>query len=83
MKKRRHPKEKGELMAGDPPHKTGQSWSRKYYTGLTDLEHQANDRWFKHALSLLTDDGILAVPNLVRAFNKQGEEVDVKRVLNR
>ena len=52
------------------------SWSRKYYGGLTDAQHEANDEWFKRSLSLLADTGVLIVPNLQLVFNKRGEQVD-------
>jgi hypothetical protein len=51
------------------------SWSRAYYMGLSDSQHQANDEWFATMLRMLKDDGILGVPNLQKAFNKQGQEV--------
>tara|TARA_R100000951_G_scaffold113971_1_gene117176 strand:+ start:157 stop:318 length:162 start_codon:yes stop_codon:yes gene_type:complete len=50
------------------------SWSKKYYTDLTDAQHDVNDAWFKNMLSMLNDTGILYVPNLNKSFNKQGEE---------
>jgi len=43
--------------------------------GLSDSQHQANDEWFATMLRMLKDDGILGVPNLQKAFNKQGQEV--------
>ena len=49
------------------------SWSRKYYPGLPDYQHDANDEWFKRSLELLTPTGTLTVPNLGLVFNKQGE----------
>ena len=49
------------------------SWSRKYYSGLPDWQHQANDEWFRRSLELLTDTGVLIVPNLNKTFNKKGE----------
>jgi hypothetical protein len=52
------------------------SWSKKYYNGLTESQHQANDAWFQRVLDLLTDAGFLMIPNLKKAFNKQGEEVE-------
>tara|TARA_R110002167_G_scaffold228112_1_gene433215 strand:+ start:60 stop:224 length:165 start_codon:yes stop_codon:yes gene_type:complete len=52
------------------------SWSKKYYADLSEFEHDANDGWFKNMLSMLTDKGILYVPNLDKRFNKQGEEED-------
>ena len=51
------------------------SWSRKYYKGLEDWKHNANDAWFKKALVLLSGKGVLFVPNLQNGFNKKGEEV--------
>ena len=51
------------------------SWSKKYYKGLTEAQHKANDDWFKDMLRLLKDKGILAVPNLQKSFNKKGEEI--------
>ena len=50
------------------------SWSRKYYKGLEGWQHDANDKWFEKALSLLNSKGKLFVPNLKKAFNKKGEE---------
>tara|TARA_Y100000310_G_C19996288_1_gene496392 strand:- start:213 stop:401 length:189 start_codon:yes stop_codon:yes gene_type:complete len=50
-------------------------WSKKYYEGLTEDQHKANDEWFRKALELLSDTGILGVPNIGKRFNKQGEEV--------
>jgi hypothetical protein len=52
-----------------------ESWSRKYYSGLTDQQHDANDQWFWNALAMLTDSGILVVPNLQMTFNKQGQPI--------
>ena len=54
--------------------KQSSSWSRKYYTWLEDWQHKANDTWFKKALELLTEKGVLFVPNLQKGFNKKGEE---------
>ena len=51
------------------------SWSKKYYEGLIDAEHKANDVWFKDTLKLLNNAGILFVPNLQKSFNRKGEEV--------
>ena len=51
------------------------SWSKKYFPGLTEPQHQANDDWFKDSLRLLKDTGILAVPVLQKIFNKEGKEV--------
>lgn len=51
------------------------SWSRKHYISLTKAQHQLNDDWFKEMLSLLTNTGILVVPNLQKYFNKKGEEI--------
>jgi len=50
-------------------------WSETYYKGLPQWQHEANNAWFKRALELLADTGILAVPNLRKTFNKRGEEV--------
>tara|TARA_R110000824_G_scaffold238121_6_gene426888 strand:+ start:518 stop:718 length:201 start_codon:yes stop_codon:yes gene_type:complete len=50
-------------------------WSKKYYMGLTEQQHMANDMWFISCLELLTDTGVLGVPSIGRVFNKQGEEV--------
>ena len=60
-----------------------ESWSEKYYpgfledypAGLTPAQHNANNVWFHNMLELLTDTGILMVPTLGKAFNKQGEEI--------
>jgi hypothetical protein len=50
------------------------SWSKKYFETLTDYQHEVNDAWFKSALGLLKESGILTVPVLRRFFNKKGEE---------
>jgi hypothetical protein len=34
-----------------------------------------NDAWFEAMLEMLNPNGILGVPNIQKAFNKQGEEV--------
>ena len=52
------------------------SWSKKYYTRLTNTQHEINDDWFKNMLKYLKDKGILYVPNIKKSFNKQGEEVN-------
>lgn len=52
------------------------SWSKKYYKGLTEEQHKANDAWFKSQLGMLKDTGVVVVPNLQKVFNKQGEETD-------
>ena len=51
------------------------SWSKKYYKGLTNFQHRVNDAWFKKTLSLLKNSGFLFVPNLQKSFNKFGDEV--------
>ena len=51
------------------------SWSKKYYKGLTNTQHNINDDWFKNMLRVLKESGILHVPNLNKSFNKKGEEV--------
>ena len=53
----------------------GDSWSRRYYPGLSDYQHDVNDAWFEQMLALLKPDGILGIPNLQKFFNKRGEEV--------
>jgi len=53
----------------------GESWSRRYYPGLSDYQHDVNDAWFEQMLALLKPDGILGIPNLQKFFNKRGEEV--------
>lgn len=50
-------------------------WSKKYYEGLTETQHEANDVWFNNTLELLNDTGVLGVPNIGKRFNKQGEEM--------
>ena len=55
-----------------------EDWSEKYYPGLAPEEHKANNAWFHNALELLTDTGTLMVPNIGKAFNKQGEEINVE-----
>ena len=51
------------------------SWSKKYYEGLTEAQHKANDDWFESKRKLLNYTGVLIVPNLQKSFNKEGEEV--------
>ena len=51
------------------------SWSKKYYPGLTAEQHQVNDNWFHSQLALLKDTGVLGVPNIQKVFNKRGEEI--------
>ena len=51
------------------------SWSKKYYEGLTEAQHKANDVWFKNMLIVLKNTGVLFVPNLQKSFNKQGKEI--------
>jgi len=51
------------------------SWSKKYYEGLTETQHKANDEWFENMLKFLKDKGVLFVPNLQKTFNKKGEEI--------
>jgi hypothetical protein len=53
------------------------SWSKKYYKGLTNKEHDANDAWFKMMRMCLKDTGTVYVPNLDKSFNKEGEESGV------
>jgi hypothetical protein len=55
--------------------RNGGSWSRKYFPGLTEAQHEVNDAWFQGMLDLLKPDGIIGIPTLQRAFNKQGEEI--------
>ena len=50
-------------------------WSQRYYPGLTANQHQANNDWFRNMLEMLKDTGTLAVPNIQKVFNKQGEEI--------
>ena len=57
------------------PNAYERSWSRRYYPGLPDYQHEANDAWFQQMLALLKPDGTLMVPNLGIGFNKQGEQV--------
>ena len=54
---------------------SGGSWSQKYYPGLTPAQHDVNNAWFQGMLDLLKPDGFLGIPELQRAFNKQGEEI--------
>ena len=51
------------------------SWSKKYYEGLTEAQHKANDVWFKNMLIVLKNTGVLFVPNLQKSFNRKGEEI--------
>ena len=52
------------------------SWSKKYYLGLTEEQHQVNNDWFHSQLKLLKNTGVLVVPNIQKRFNKQGEEIN-------
>jgi hypothetical protein len=65
----------GSLKRPERQSRNGSSWSRRYYPGLTEAQHDVNDAWFQQMLDLLSDTGILGVPNLQKAFNKRGEEV--------
>ena len=51
------------------------NWSQRYYPGLTPRQHRVNNDWFRSMLRILTDNGTLAVPNIQKVFNKQGEEI--------
>ena len=51
------------------------SWSKKYYEGLTEAQHKANDEWFESKRKLLNYTGVLIVPNLQKTFNRKGQEV--------
>ena len=51
------------------------NWSQRYYPGLTASQHQSNNDWFRNQLEVLKENGILAVPNIQKVFNKQGEEI--------
>ena len=51
------------------------SWSKKYYEGLTEAQHKANDDWFESKRKLLNYTGVLIVPNLQKSFNRHGEEI--------
>jgi len=51
------------------------SWSKKYYEGLTEAQHKANDEWFESKRKLLNYTGVLIVPNLQKSFNRKGEEI--------
>ena len=52
------------------------SWSKKYYEGLTEAQHKANDDWFESKRKLLNYTGVLIVPNLQKSFNRKGEEIN-------
>jgi len=65
----------GGLARPQRQRRNGGSWSRKYYPGLTEAQHDVNDAWFEAMLEMLNPGGILGVPNIQKAFNKQGEEV--------
>ena len=56
------------------PSMANESWSKKYYKNLTEAQHQANDTWFQNTLDMLTDTGVLVIPNLQKVFNKNGNE---------
>jgi len=51
------------------------SWSKKYYEGLTEAQHKANDDWFESKRKLLNYTGVLIVPNIQKSFNRKGEEI--------
>ena len=51
------------------------SWSKKYYEGLTEAQHKANDEWLESKRKLLNYTGVLIVPNLQKSFNRHGEEI--------
>ena len=51
------------------------SWSKKYYPGLSEEQHAANDKWFRLQLSLLLPGGVLGVPNIKKFYNQKGEEL--------
>ena len=53
------------------------SWSKKYYEGLTEAQHKANDDWFESKRKLLNYTGVLIVPNLQKSFNRHGEEINL------
>ena len=63
-----------ESKTGRVPSMANESWSKKYYKNLTEAQHQANDTWFQNTLDMLTDTGVLVIPNLQKVFNKNGEE---------
>jgi len=50
-------------------------WSQKYFKGLTHNQHAVNNHWFFQMTNLLSEDGTLFVPTLMKTFNKQGEEI--------
>ena len=52
----------------------GRGWSEKHYNGLTDSQHKANNEWFNKMSSMLKPGGVIAVPNLGKAFTSDGEE---------
>ena len=56
------------------------SWSEIYYPGLTPEKHGINNSWMRDALESLKDDGMLFVPNIGKAFNKQGEEINMSDI---
>jgi hypothetical protein len=51
------------------------SWSEKYYKGLDPWQHDLNNLWFKNMLTALSSSGILIVPNINKAFDKNGKEI--------
>ena len=51
-------------------------WSQQYFQGLSPMEHAVNNTWFETMFELaLKPDGILYVPALDKAFNKDGQEI--------
>ena len=52
------------------------NWSEKYYEGLSPEKHGKNNIWFRETLAMLTDTGIIFVPNLGKTFNKQGRDIN-------
>ena len=52
-------------------------WSERYYPGLPQWKHDANNAWFESMRELIRPGGSIGVPNLRKVFNKDGEEIDI------
>jgi hypothetical protein len=48
------------------------NWSQTYYSGLTKQQHKANNHWFKSAINVLAENGIIKVPELGKTFTVNG-----------
>ena len=53
------------------------NWSQTYFPGLPKWQHVANNNTYKAVSKKLAEDGTIVVPCLNKAFNKNGEEINV------